>query len=94
MKKSKLLETDRTTFWENAEETKRKNNVTIEQYKGENKELKKLRDELIANKRATTGGVQNKTTQGFGQFQGDVRDENFWKRKLDLEKHKTKNRKL
>jgi hypothetical protein len=45
------LDADRKHFHENAEETKRKNNEIIEQLKRENRELKKLRDELIANKR-------------------------------------------
>lgn len=35
----------------NAEETKQQNNQTIDQLKKENRELKKLRDELLANKR-------------------------------------------
>lgn len=35
----------------NAEETKSKNNEIIDELKKENKELKKLRDELLANKR-------------------------------------------
>jgi hypothetical protein len=35
----------------NAEDTKQQNNQTIEQLKKENRELKKLRDELLANKR-------------------------------------------
>lgn len=36
----------------------------IEQYKKENKQLKTLRDELIANKRATTPGLGMSKTQG------------------------------
>lgn len=51
MKKSGLLDADRKNFYNNAEETKRKNNEIIDQLKKENKELKKLQDELIANKR-------------------------------------------
>ena len=35
----------------NAEETKQANNQTIDQLKKENRELKKLRDELLASKR-------------------------------------------
>jgi len=46
-----LLDADRKHFHQNAEETKRKNNDIIDQLKRENRELKKLRDELIANKR-------------------------------------------
>ena len=44
----------------NAEETKKKNNETIEQLKKENKELKKLRDETIAAKRVFTTINPNK----------------------------------
>lgn len=51
IKKSDLLDADRKHFHENAEETKRKNNEIIDQLKRENRENKKLRDELIANKR-------------------------------------------
>lgn len=53
IKKSDLLDADRKHFHQNAEETKRKNNEIIDQLKKENRELKKLRDELIANKRVT-----------------------------------------
>ena len=59
IKKSGLLDADRKNFYNNAEETKRKNNEIIEtsagrlidQLKKENRDLKKLQDELIANKR-------------------------------------------
>lgn len=37
IKKSNLLETDRTAFYENAEKTKKKNNEVIQMYKTENK---------------------------------------------------------
>lgn len=50
-RKANLLDADRKAFYINAEETKKKNNEMIEQLKKENKELKKLRDDLIANKR-------------------------------------------
>lgn len=51
IKKSGLLDADRKNFYNNAEETKRKNNEIIDQLKKENRDLKKLQDELIANKR-------------------------------------------
>lgn len=37
----------------NAEETKRKNNDYIEQLKKENKDLKRIRDDLLHNKRVS-----------------------------------------
>lgn len=89
IKKSTLLEADRTTFWKNAEETKRKNKEMIEELRKENKQLKTLRDELIANKRASTPGMA-KTQGSFISWSGDIKDENYWRRKYDDECHKTK----
>lgn len=42
---------DRQAFYYSAEETRRKNDEIIKQLKKENKDLKKLRDDLLANKR-------------------------------------------
>lgn len=50
-KKNNFKDDDRKNFYVNAEETKSKNNEIIDELKKENKELKKLRDELLANKR-------------------------------------------
>lgn len=60
IKKSGLLDADRKNFYNNAEETKRKNNEIIDQLKKENKELKKLQDELIANKRVTPSNLTSR----------------------------------
>ena len=46
IKKSDLLDKDRYNFYHKAEETKKKNNMIIDQMRKENKELKKLRDDL------------------------------------------------
>ncbi|KAM3132152.1 hypothetical protein pb186bvf_015747 [Paramecium bursaria] len=89
IKKSGLLDADRKNFYNNAEETKRKNNEIIEQLKKENKELKKLQDELIANKRGATASMA-KTQGAFISWSGDIKDENYWKRKLDDARHLTK----
>ncbi len=49
--KTIITEADRTIFYKNSEETKKKNNELIEQLKKENKHLKSLRDDLQQNKR-------------------------------------------
>ncbi len=45
---------DRRIFHEHAEETRAKNNEMIENLRKENKELKKLSEELQANKRVSS----------------------------------------
>lgn len=61
----------------------------INQLRSQNKQLKNLRDELIANKRATTPGL-SKTQGAFMTWSGDIRDENYWRRKYDEARHSTK----
>ncbi|CAD8072020.1 unnamed protein product [Paramecium primaurelia] len=92
IKKSGLLDADRKNFYNNAEETKRKNNEIIEQLKKENRDLKKLQDELIANKRGASASLA-KTQGAFISWSGDIKDENYWRRKLDDAKHLTKAKK-
>ncbi|EAR88638.1 hypothetical protein TTHERM_00187170 (macronuclear) [Tetrahymena thermophila SB210] len=91
-KKSNLLENDRKIFHKNAEETKNNNMQIIESLKKENKQLKTLRDELIANKRASTPGM-SKTQGSLVSWSGDIKDENYWRRKFDEARHATKNKK-
>ena len=71
---------ERTSFMLNAEETKKKNNELIEQLKRENRELKKIRDEIVANRKAAFTAGLSKTT-GTSFF--DTKDEVYWKRKYD-----------
>ena len=47
------LDIDRKAFYYSADETRKKNDEIIKQLKKENKDLKKLRDDLLANKRVT-----------------------------------------
>ena len=75
-----LLMNERTAFMLNAEETKKKNNELIEQLKRENRELKKIRDEIVANRKAAFTAGLSKTT-GTSFF--DTKDEKYWKRKYD-----------
>ena len=89
IKKSNLLDADRKTFFTNAEETKRKNNDIIEQLKKENKELKKLRDELVNNKRGSSVPMARAGTS-LTSWSGDIKDDKYWKRKLDETGHETK----
>ena len=75
-----ILMGERTSFMMNAEETKKKNSELIEQLKKENRELKKIRDEIVANRKAAFTAGLSKTT-GTSFF--DTKDEVFWKRKYD-----------
>ena len=45
------IDIDRKAFYYSADETRKKNDEIIKQLKKENKDLKKLRDDLLANKR-------------------------------------------
>jgi len=85
--KTKLarLDSDRRELFMTGEETKKKNNEIIEQLKKENKELKKLRDESLQNKRAVTPGVQFQMsrTGGFEVITNEMKQEAYWKKKLD-----------
>lgn len=47
------LDIDRKAFYYSADETRKKNDEIIKQLKKENKDLKKLRDDLLANKRVS-----------------------------------------
>jgi len=75
-----ILMTERTSFMQNAEDTKRKNGELIEQLKRENRDLKKIRDEIVANRKAAFTAGLSKTT-GTSFF--DTKDEVYWKRKYD-----------
>ena len=75
-----ILMSERTSFMQNAEDTKKKNAELIEQLKKENRELKKIRDEIVANRKAAFTAGLSKTT-GTSFF--DTKDEVYWKRKYD-----------
>jgi hypothetical protein len=82
-KKFELLEKDRTGFWENAEKTKKRNHDFIEELKEENKKLKRLRND-VQNKRSSTAGsagLSRTTSAGF--LTNEMKEEAFWKKKLD-----------
>ena len=64
----------------NAEETKKKNNELVDQLKRENREQKKIRDEIVTNRKAAFTAGLSKTT-GTSFF--DTKDDKFWKRKYD-----------
>eukprot|EP01017_Pseudomicrothorax_dubius_P041294 TRINITY_DN6586_c0_g1_i1.p1 TRINITY_DN6586_c0_g1~~TRINITY_DN6586_c0_g1_i1.p1 ORF type:complete len:541 (+),score=197.99 TRINITY_DN6586_c0_g1_i1:32-1654(+) len=81
-KRFNLIEGERKAFYAEAEKTKNKNKETIETLLKENKELKRLRDELLAQKRVTTPAYSRTAMSGF-HHPTDVRDENFWRKKYD-----------
>ena len=73
----------------NAEETKKKNNELIDQLKRENRELKKIRDEIVANRKAAFTAGLSKTT-GTSFF--DTKDEVYWKKQHDCTVNKVNGR--
>lgn len=91
--KSKLnrLDSDRRDLFMSGEETKKKNNEILDQLKRENKELKKLRDEALQNKRSATPGVQMQMarTGGFEVVTNEMKQEAYWKKRLDDAKNLT-----
>jgi len=96
--KSKLtrLDGDRRDLFMTGEETKKRNNEIIEQLKRENKDLKKLRDELLQNKRAVTPGIQSQMsrTGGFEVVTNEMKQEAYWKKRLDDMKNVSKKKKI
>jgi hypothetical protein len=80
---------ERTSFMLNAEETKKKNNELIDQLKRENRELKKIRDEIVANRKAAFTAGLSKTT-GTSFF--DTKDEVYWKKQHDCTVNKVNGR--
>jgi len=84
------LEYQRKTYKLGSEKTKEKNNQLIEEYRQENKELKRVKEEIIANKKAAY-------TAGAGKKEGGTffsnKDDNYWKSEYDRCREKTKARK-
>jgi chromosome segregation ATPase len=91
--KSKLnrLDSDRRDLFMSGEETKKKNNEILDHLKRENKELKKLRDEALQNKRTATPGLQTQMarTGGFEVVTNEMKQEAYWKKRLDDAKNLT-----
>jgi len=90
------LDSDRRELFMSGEETKKKNNDAIEQLKQENRELKRLRDEYLQNKRAVTPGLgasNMSRTGGFEVVTNEMKNEAFWKRRLDDAKNMSKSKK-
>ena len=86
IKKSSLVDGDRKEFWKQAEEIKLKNKENIDRIKLENRRLIQMRDEL-------TGKNKLVHSTSCSQFAGGLRDENFWRRQLDKERHTSKTKK-
>jgi len=90
------LDGDRRELFMSGEETKKKNNDAIEQLKQENRELKRLRDEYLQNKRAVTPGLGASSmsrTGGFEVVTNEMKNEAYWKRRLDEAKNMSKSKK-
>lgn len=92
--KSKILEEDRKNFHMQAKEIKEKNQQEIEKLKAENQQLKAIRDQYIAARKQRRPFTATGQESQFS-FDGSLnnRDENYLRRLLDREKHKTKAKK-